>query len=60
MEPRPKLTLLRAPGEQKKSMYGECDSCHGIKAIVVVRGHLPNGDAYGLCQRCAGTSGRAA
>lgn len=51
------LKLLRAPGETpepKLSVYGECDSCHRIKAIEVVRGHLPNGHAYGLCRRCSG------
>lgn len=51
-----KLTLLRAPGDEpaKRSVYGECDSCHRVKAIEVVRGHHPNGHAYGLCRRCSG------
>lgn len=50
------VRLLRAPGEQKRSVYGVCDSCHRIKAIDVVRGHLPNGQAYGLCRRCSGNA----
>lgn len=46
---------LRAPGEARPVQlhsYGECDDCHRVAAIAMVAGHMPNGDAYGLCQRC--------
>lgn len=49
------LKLLRSPGEEpavELSMYGECDDCHRVVAIAKVAGHLPDGRAYGLCQRC--------
>ena len=50
------ISLLRAPGEkihpQIDTHYGECNHCHGLKALMPTTVQVERGRTYGICMGC--------